>query len=121
MDCYRCRAVGFCNFRHFHSVDMVVVKTLAEFDGDRFLLAFHQRFYNLPHQFRCLCDGAAFPVFDDFRRRAAHIHINDVKGIRLNFLAHFPQNFRVRTEKLDGCRAFCLLYLQQFCGVFVVI
>ena len=121
MDCHCRCAICFGNFRDFHGIDMVVIKAFAEFDGDRLILAFHQRFYDLPHQFRCLCNGAAFPVFDDFGRRTTHVHINDVKGIRLDFLAHFPQNFGIRTKKLDGCGTFCRLYLQQFCGVFVVI
>ena len=121
MHCHRGCAVCLGNLRNLHRVDVFLIKALTELNRHRLFLAFHQGTHDFSDQFGRFHQTRAFPVFHDFRRRASHVHINDINGILLDFLRHCPQNFGVGAEQLHRNRAFLRIHLKQLRCVFIII
>ena len=95
MDCNGCCPRIFCDLRHLHCINAVVIKAFSYFNCHRFPDCFDHSTDNFMCQLWIFHQCRSFTIFHDFRYRTSHINIHNIKRSFLDPLCHFTHNLRI--------------------------
>ena len=92
---YRRHAAALCHLRKLNRIDIRIIKSLAEFNRNRFMKFLYHRRQNLLCQLRILHQCRTFAVVDNLWHRTTHVDVDD--GIRsfLQLQRHLAHNLRI--------------------------